>query len=189
MEHFQVAWVKHRQWTPLGIHQPVSIQRAYGFQPFPCSLVADMQVYKLPGLCCIHRSRHPRLPATVASLNDFSRPAVSILDGDCLPNSSDPMVSLCHHFFKILFWKGLIFIQQPAAGSLTPYGTQPFHLPHLMSTIIFISATVYLKFLQLVMSVRLWHDDIVTVCDVIVFIVQTGAHSNEHPPTVHWARL
>lgn len=79
MEHFQVAWVKHRQWTPLGIHQPVSIQRAYGFQPFPCSLVADMQVYKLPGLCCIHRSRHPRLSAIVASLNDFSRPAVSIL--------------------------------------------------------------------------------------------------------------
>lgn len=129
-----------------------------------------MQVYKLPGLCCSHRSRHPRLPATVASLNDFSRPAVSILPYWTATVCQTVQILwflFAIIFFKILFWKGLIFIQQPAAGSLTPYGTQPFHLPHLMSTIIFISATVYLKFLQLVMSVRLWHDDIVTLLSLL----------------------
>lgn len=63
IKHFQVAMVKHCPGTPLSIQWPVTVEQAYGFQPYPCSLVTDMNIYKLQGLCYTHRGP-PQSPSS-----------------------------------------------------------------------------------------------------------------------------
>lgn len=46
IKHFQVAIVKQCLGTPLSIQWPVTVKQAYGFPPYPCSLVTDIHVYK-----------------------------------------------------------------------------------------------------------------------------------------------
>lgn len=55
IKHFKVAILKHCLGTPLSIQWPVTVEQAYGFQPYPCSLVTDMHTYKLQGLCYTQR--------------------------------------------------------------------------------------------------------------------------------------
>lgn len=59
--------------TPLGIQRPVTVKQAYGFQPYPCSPVTDMHVYKLQDPRHIHRGPpqsppSPRLHLMTSSL-------------------------------------------------------------------------------------------------------------------------
>lgn len=73
IKHFQVAIVKHGLGTPLSIQWSVTVEQAYGFQPYPCSLVTDMHIYKLQGLCYTHRGppqspSSPRLHLMTSSL-------------------------------------------------------------------------------------------------------------------------
>lgn len=70
VKHIQVAITKHWLGTPLSILWPVTAEQAYRFQPYPCSFVTDMNVYKLQGLCYTHCGP-TSISFLTASVNDF----------------------------------------------------------------------------------------------------------------------
>lgn len=73
IKHIHVAIVKHCLGAPLSIQWPVRVEQAYGFQPYPRSLVTDIHIYKLQGMCYIHwgppqSPSSPRLHLMTSSL-------------------------------------------------------------------------------------------------------------------------